>query len=107
MKARIMMNSETHRRLGNWLKCKRKDARLSCAQVAKLIGQNEVFVTRYEAGGRLGLLEFEKIIDVLGAEPEEVIGAQGILAGNPTPPVIIDEPTPPLELDRRVCRSPD
>ena len=67
--------------LGTWLADKRKVAGLSRAQVAVLIGQNESFVDRYEAGGRLGIVEFGKIIDALGATPEEVIGAQGILEG--------------------------
>ncbi len=64
--------------LGVWLAQKRKATGLSQAQVAGLIGQNEAFVTRYEAGGRLGIVEFWNIIEILDADPEEMIGAQGI-----------------------------
>lgn len=71
--------------LGAWLTRKRKTAGLSQAQMAELIGQSEAFVARYEAEGRLGILEFGKIISVLGAEPAEVIGDQGILAAPPSP----------------------
>jgi transcriptional regulator with XRE-family HTH domain len=78
--------AKARRALGTWLAGKRKVAGQSRAQVAELIGQNEAFVGRYEAGSKLGLVDFGKIIEVLGAEPEEVIGAQGILAGNPSPP---------------------
>lgn len=57
--------------MGAWLARKRRGAGLSQTQLAKLLGQTEAFVNRYEAGGRLEILEFSKIVEILDTKPEE------------------------------------
>lgn len=63
--------AKARRVLGCWLATKRRAAGLSRTQVAELIGKSEAFVGRYEAGSRLGILEFARIAEVLGADPRE------------------------------------
>lgn len=68
-----MNHFNARKNLGKWLKAKREHAGLTQAQVAELTGHHTSFVSRYESGQRLELMEFLKIVALLNAEPTEAI----------------------------------
>ena len=68
-----MKNIKEHRKIGEWLKAKRKLAGLSQTQLAAAMGCNKSFVWRFEAGQRLDIIEFTKIALALNAKPYEAL----------------------------------
>jgi predicted transcriptional regulator len=66
-------NSEIHKKIGKWLKGKRKDAGLSQTKLGEMIGHCRSFVVMYEEGRRLEISEFLSITQILNADPHEVI----------------------------------
>ncbi|MEI7880439.1 MAG: helix-turn-helix transcriptional regulator [bacterium] len=66
-----MNYSEEHKKIGGWLREKRKASNLTQAQLAGLIGCHKSIIGRYEAGRRMGIVQFIKITAALNAKPEE------------------------------------
>jgi len=73
VRAKVINNSEAHRRLGNWLKGKRIAAEMSQSQLADLIGRHKSFIGKYEAGQRLEVMEFIRIAKALDADGREAL----------------------------------
>jgi transcriptional regulator with XRE-family HTH domain len=68
-----MNNIKSHKKIGAWLRKKRELAGFSKAQLARLSGYHKSFVSRYEAGQRMDIIQFTKIALALNAKPCEVI----------------------------------
>jgi transcriptional regulator with XRE-family HTH domain len=67
-----MTNTKEHKKIGKWLKEKRKKSCLSQAQLARFIGSSESFIGRYESGVRLDVIQFAQIAIALKTDPCEV-----------------------------------
>ena len=70
-----MNQIEEHAKVARWLRNKREEAGLTQAQLAKLIGHHTSFVGRYEAGHRLEIVQFFKIVSALNAKPDEAFAS--------------------------------
>ena len=68
-----MKNIREHKKIGEWLKAKRELAGLSQTQLAAAMGCHKSFVSRFEAGQRLDIVEFTKIALSLKANPCEAV----------------------------------
>ena len=70
-----MKNVKEHKKIGKWLKAKRKLAGISQSKLAKLVSCDKSFVGRYESGKRLDIVQFTKIAVALNAKPCEVLAS--------------------------------
>lgn len=68
-----MNNTEARQQLGRWLQHKRLGTGLTQAQLAKLIGRTPTYVSKYEAGRKLELVELVSIAKILKAHPNEAL----------------------------------
>ena len=68
-----MNYSEEHKKIGEWLREKRKASNLTKTQLAGLIGCHKSVIGRYEAGSRMGIIQFFKITAALNANAEEAL----------------------------------
>lgn len=64
------MTQDAHRKLGKWLKGKRRAAGLSQRQLAGLIGRTDGFIASLESGKRLDLEDYLTITRALKADPK-------------------------------------
>lgn len=68
-----MNNINEYEKIAKWLKEKRKQAGLTQAQLAKLLGRHPSFVGHYESGKRLEIVKFFEIVAALNAKPDDAI----------------------------------
>lgn len=63
-----------HKKVGTCLEAVRRDAGVTQQDLALRLGKPQSFVSAYEAGQRrVDVLEFIRIVSVLGGDPREVL----------------------------------
>ena len=72
------IHSPQHQKLRELLIAARKQAKLTQAQVAEVLGRPQSFVAKYEGGERrLDVIEFIDVAQAVGADPAKLMRALG------------------------------